>query len=101
MLISCLPRRKIICGFSPPRAAIQRRTGKGYIEYSVRVDSGLVTARPLAPKSHAAWKPRLARDVTQILSCGTAPRTMVHAEAHRPSMMTVSPEVRRPGYLSP
>jgi hypothetical protein len=39
MLISCLPRRKIICGFSPPRAAIQRRTGdpmehKG-AEYSV------------------------------------------------------------------
>ena len=35
MLISSLPRRKIICGFNPPRAAIQRRTGDGYIEYSV------------------------------------------------------------------
>ncbi len=96
MLISCLPRRKIICRFSPPRCAIQRRTGDGYIEYSILVASGLVTARPLAPKSHAAWNPRLALDVTQILSWGTAPRTMVQAEAHRPSMITVSPEVRRP-----
>ena len=67
MLISCLPRRKIICGFSPPRAAIQRRTGEGYIENSICVASGLVTERPWAPKSHAAWKPRLACDVTQIL----------------------------------
>jgi len=95
MLISCLPRRKIICGFSPPRAAIQRRTRDGYIEYSVRVAPELVTSRPLASRSYAAWKPKLARDVTQILLCGTAPRTMVHAEAHRPSMITVSPEVRR------
>jgi hypothetical protein len=99
MLVSCLPRRKIICGFRPPRAAIQRRTGEGYIEYSICVAPVLVTPRPSPPKSHAAWKPRLARDVTQILSCGTAPRTMVHAEAHRPSIMTVSPEVRRPSYL--
>jgi hypothetical protein len=60
----------------------------------------LVTARPLAPKSQAAWKPRLACEVTQIRSWGTAPRTMVQAEAHRPSMMTVSPELRRPWYLS-
>ena len=45
---------------------------------------------------HAAWKPRLACDVTQILSCGTAPRTMVQAEAQRPSMMTCSPDERRP-----
>ena len=96
MLVSSLPRKKIICGFSPPRAAIQRRTGDGYIKYSVCVAPGLVTSRPFAAKSQAAWKPKLARDVTQILSCGTAPRTMVHADAHRPSMMTVSPEVRRP-----
>ena len=32
MLINCLPRRKIICGLSPPRWAIQRRTEDGYIE---------------------------------------------------------------------
>ena len=95
MLISSSPRRKIRCDFNPPRAAIQRLTRDGYIEYSVRVAPGLVTSRPLASKSHAAWKPKLARDVTQILSRGTTPRTIVHAEAHRPSMMTVSPEVRR------
>jgi hypothetical protein len=99
MLVSCLPRRKIICGFSPPRAAIQRRTAEGYIEYSNCVAPELVIVRPSPPKSHAAWKPRLARDVTQILSRGTAPRTMVHAEAHRPSIMTVSPEARRLSYL--
>src|SRR5215210_9512573 len=96
MLVNCLPRRKIICGFNPPRCAIHRRIDDGYIEYRICVASGLVIARPLAPKSHAAWKPRLAFDVTQILSCATAPRTMVQAEAHRPSMMTVSPDVRRP-----
>src|ERR1700754_738406 len=64
-------------GVSPPRLAIQRRTSDGYMEYSIWVASGLVTARPLAPKSQAAWKPRLAGEVTQILSWGTAPRTMV------------------------
>src|ERR1700679_1640691 len=95
MLINCLPRRKIMFRVSLPRWAIQRRTGEGYIEYSIWVASGLVTARPLAPKSHAAWNPRLACDVTHILSCGTAPRTMVQADAHRPSMTTVSPELRR------
>ena len=95
MLISSSPRRNISCGFNPPRAAIQRRTSDGYIKYSVRVASGLVTSRPLASKSHAAWKPKLARDVTQILSRGTMPRTIVHADAHSPSMTTVSPEVLR------
>ena len=44
MLISSLPRRKIICGVNPPRAEIQRRTGDGYIEYSVCVAAGLVTS---------------------------------------------------------
>jgi len=39
-------------------------------------------------------EPRLACDVTQILSWGTAPRTMVQAEEHRPSMITISPELR-------
>src|ERR1700730_7709737 len=100
MLINCLPRRKIMCGVKPPRAAIQRRTCDGYIEYSICVASGLVTARPLAPKSHAAWKPRLACDVTQILSWGTAPRTMVQAEAQRPSMMTCSPDDLQPSLYS-
>ena len=95
MLVNCLPRRKIICGLNPPRCAIHRRTDEGYIEYSICVASGLVIARPLAPKSQAAWKPRLAFEVTQILLCATAPRTMVQAEAHRPSIMTVSPELRR------
>jgi len=85
-----------MCGVNPPRAAIQRFTGEGYIEYSIWVASGLVTARPLAPKSQAAWKPSSACEVTQILSRGTAPRTMVQAEAQRPSMMTVSPDERRP-----
>src|SRR3978361_900362 len=99
MLINCLPRRKIICGFRPPGAAIQRRTCEGYIEYSIWVASGLVTARPLAPKSQAAWKPRLACEVTQILSGAIAPRTMVQAEAHRPTRTTVSPEVRRAWHL--
>ena len=42
-------------GVRPPRAAIQRRICDGYIEYSIWVASGLVTARPLAPKSQAAW----------------------------------------------
>src|SRR6516164_8595944 len=37
--------------------------------------------RPLAPKSQAAWNPSVAFVVTQILSCGIAPRTMVQAEA--------------------
>src|SRR4029079_7721562 len=97
---SALPRRKIIFGVNPPRCAIQRFTGAGYIEYSIWVASELVTARPLAPKSHAAWKPRLADEVTQIRSWGTAPSTMVQAEAQRPSMITVSFEVRRPWYLS-
>ncbi len=49
-----------MCGVSPPRAAIQCFTAEGYIEYSIWVASGLVTARPLAPKSQAAWNPRLA-----------------------------------------
>ena len=31
-----------MCGVSPPRAAIQRFTGGGYIEYSIWVASGLV-----------------------------------------------------------
>src|ERR1700691_1332891 len=100
MLINCLPCRKIICGVSPPRWAIHRRTADGYIEYSIWVASGLVIARPLAPKSHAAWNPRVACEVTQILSCGTAPRTMVQAEAHKPSMITASPELRRAWDLS-
>src|ERR1700743_1318002 len=64
------------------------------------VASRLVTARPLAPKSQAAWNPRLACDVTQILLGGTWPRTMVQAEAHRPSMITLWPEVRSASYLS-
>src|SRR5947209_6990384 len=46
-------------GVRPPRLAIQRRISDGYIEYSICVASGLVTARPLAPKSQAAWKPNL------------------------------------------
>src|SRR4029450_9136950 len=46
--------------------------------------------RRLAPHSQAACKPRLACEVTQIRSCGTAPSTMVQAEALRPSMITVS-----------
>src|SRR3979411_1893712 len=96
MLINCLPRRKSMRDVKPPRCEIQRRTGVGYIEYSIWVASALVTARPFEPKSHAAWKARLAFDVTQILSCATAPSTMVQAEAHRPSMMTFSPELRRP-----
>jgi len=81
MLVSSSPRKKMSCGFNPPRAAIQRRTRDGYIEYSVRVAPELVTSRPLASRSYAAWKPKLARDVTQILSRGTMPRTIVHAEA--------------------
>ena len=81
-----------MCGVRPPRWVIQRFTCEGYIEYSIWVASGLVTARPLVPKSQAAWKPRLACEVTQIRSCGMAPRTMVQAEAQRPSMMTVSPD---------
>src|SRR3982074_3950337 len=100
MLINCLPRRKIMCGVKPPRCAIQRRTGDGYIEYSIWVASGLVIARPLAPKSHAAWNPRVAFDVTQILSCGTAPRTMVQAEAHRTSIMTGGLDEPRPRHLA-
>ncbi len=39
-----------MCGLSPPRCAIQRRTCDGYIEYSSWVASGLVIARPLEPK---------------------------------------------------
>src|ERR1700743_3829556 len=57
-------------------------------------------ARPVVPRSYAAWKPRLACDVTQILSCETVPRTMVQADRHSPSMMTVSPEVRMASYRS-
>jgi hypothetical protein len=34
------------------------------------------------------------------LSWGTALRMMVQAEAHKPSITTVSPELRRPCYLS-
>jgi len=36
-----------MCGVSPPRCEIQRRTGDGYIEYSIWVASGLVTARAI------------------------------------------------------
>src|SRR5262249_23627258 len=53
-------------------------------------------ARPLVPKSQAAWKPRVACEVTQMRSWGIAPRTMVQAEAQSPSMITASPELRRP-----
>ena len=96
MPASWRPERKIMRGFRPPRWAIQRRMFGGYIEYSIRVASGLVTACPRAPKSHAAWTPRLAREVTQIRSGETEPRTMVQAEAHRPSIMMLSLEFRRP-----
>src|SRR6516164_2792826 len=51
--------------------------------------------RPFAPKSQAAWNLSVAFVVTQILSCGIAPRTMVQAEAQSPSMMIVWPECRR------
>ena len=54
MVCNCLPRRKIMCGVSPPRCEIQRFTAAGYIEYSIWVASGLVMARPSAPKSQAA-----------------------------------------------
>src|SRR5262245_51921869 len=100
MLVSCRPERKIIRGFNPPRWLIQRRMLAGYSENSIRVASGLVTAWPRAPKSQAAWKPRLARDVTQMRSGETAPRTMVQADAHRPSIMMLSLELRRLWYLS-
>jgi hypothetical protein len=56
----------------------------------------MVIVRPLGPKSQAAWNPRFAYDVTQILSWGTAARMMVQAEAQKPSITTVSPELRRP-----
>ena len=55
-------------GVRPPRAEIHRFTACGYIEYSIWVASVLVMARPLEPKSQAAWNPRLACEVTQILS---------------------------------
>jgi hypothetical protein len=48
-----------------------------------------VIACPRGPKSHAAWKASFACDVTQILSAGIVERTMVQADAQRPSMMTV------------
>ena len=82
-------------GVNPPRLEIQRLIAVGYIAYSICVASRLVTARPLRPTSQAAWKPRLALEVTQMRSCGTAPSTIVQAEAHSPSITTVSPELRR------
>ena len=57
-----------MCDVSPPRCAIQRRIGEGYIEYSICVASRLVIVRTFGPKSQAAWNPRFAYDVTQILS---------------------------------
>src|SRR5438270_180252 len=101
MLCSCLPRRKSMCGVNPPRWDIQCRTADGYIEYNICVASRLVIARPLAPKSHAAWKPSVACDVTQILSRGRAPRTMVHAEAQRVSSWTKSGFAGGPGATRP
>jgi hypothetical protein len=38
-----------MCGVSPPRWSIQRRTSNGYMEYTVCVASGLVILRPLEP----------------------------------------------------
>ncbi len=83
-------------GVNPPRWSIQRRTSDGYIEYSDCVASVLITLRPLEPGSQAEWNPSLAREVTHILSWGTEPRMMVQAEAQKPSMITISPELRRP-----
>ena len=60
-------------GVRPPRAAIQRRTCDGYIEYSIWVASGLVTARPLAPKSQAAWKPRSACEALIFVDVSSDP----------------------------
>ncbi len=76
---SCLPRRKIMRGVKPPlRLSIQLRTAGGYIEIQHAGRFGIGHGRGrAAPKSQAAWKPRLAREVTQIRSWGTAPRTMV------------------------
>jgi hypothetical protein len=65
---------------------IQRCTCDGYIDNSILV----------APKSKAVWKPRAAWEVTQILSWGTEPSTIVQAEEQRPSMITFRPELRRP-----
>src|SRR3977135_410806 len=79
------PLRKIMRGDSPPRWSIQRCTASGYMEYSVCVASGLVVLRPLEAGFQAAWNPSRAREVTQILSGGTEPRTMVQAERQTPS----------------
>ena len=57
-----------MCGVNPPRWAIQRFTGDGYIEYSIWVASGVGNREPIGAESQAAWNPRLACDVTQILS---------------------------------
>src|SRR5262249_47269728 len=63
---SALPRRKIMRGVKPPRSGIQVCTGSGYIEYSCWVASRSVIVRPLLARSYAAWKPSVARGVTQM-----------------------------------
>src|SRR5260370_40494158 len=100
MAASSRPLSKIMRGDSPPRWSIQRRTSNGYIEYNVCVALGSVILRALEAGFQAAWNPSLAREVTHILSSGTEPRTMVQAETQEPSMITISPELRRPLYLS-
>jgi len=85
-----------MCDVSPPRCAIQRRIGEGYIEYSIWVASRLVIVRPFGPKSQAAWNPSLRTTSRKFCHGETAARMMVQAEAQKPSITTVSPELRRP-----
>jgi hypothetical protein len=74
MLINCFPRRKIICGFSPPRAAIRRRARKGY---SICVASGVGNLAAVGAKIRRRVEAQIGARRHAILSCGTAPRTMV------------------------
>jgi len=69
------------------------------MRYIMRVAPAFVTARPRGPISHAAWNASSAREVTQILSEGRVARTIVQADAQKPSMMTLWREARSRSYL--
>lgn len=99
--IACsgLPLKNMVRRVNPPRLAIQRRNGPGYIKYSIRVAPAFVTGRPRGPISQAAWKPNSAREVTQILLEGKLAKTIVQADAQKPSIITVWPEARSRSYL--
>ena len=84
-----------MCGVSPPRWEIQRRTGDGIHRIQHLGGFGIGDRAAVGAEIPRRVETEIGVRGHANLVMGTAPSTMVQAEAHRPSMMTCSPEVRR------